>query len=47
MSILILRVFGLCLMIFISVFVFRLWMGITKMEKEIEAEKRDSGEDEV
>jgi len=47
MSILILRVFGLCLMIFVSVFAFRLWMGITKMEKEIEAEEWDSGEDEI
>ena len=47
MSILILRIFGLFLMIFISVFAFRLWLGITKMEKKIEAEKRDSGEDEI
>ena len=47
MSVLILKVFGIFLMVFILVFAGKLWVNISEMEKEIEAEKRDPGEDEI
>ena len=47
MSIHILRLFGLFLMVFISVFAFKLYVSLTRLEAEIEAEQRDPGEDEI
>ncbi len=47
MAVFILRIFGLFLIIFILVFAGKLWVGLSKMEKEIAAEEGDPGKDEI
>ncbi len=47
MTVFVIRIFGLFLIVFILVFTGKLWVSLSKMEKEIAAEKGDPGKDEI